>query len=140
MRRYKVLAGFDRPREPALFPKKFQLHRWEASRVYLEKHFKNLGMHALWENESLNKRSHKVVFSDFKACTQTHTDGLAQTFEVIIQFWLFCLAYAYCEEMDRTLWRGPMQRPHFRVCFVRVQQVGRRRKANNDQCLRQRKN
>ena len=46
--------------------KNSQLHRWEASRVYLDQHCKNFGIHAFEENESLNKRSDKVVFSNLK--------------------------------------------------------------------------
>ena len=57
-----------------------------------------------------------------------------------VLFYFIFLAHAYCEGMEKTLRRRQMQGPHFRVCFIRVQQVGRRGKANKDQSVRQRKN
>ena len=76
-----VSAPSDALIKTALFPSNFWVHRWEASRVYVDHKFHSLGIHALYKNESLNKLTEpQGGFFQLSTLTQTKTDGLSQTF------------------------------------------------------------
>ena len=77
----------------------------------------------------MNKRSDKVVFSNFKVSRKLRQNTLPKGGNLSVLrltpplidrnlidtmiLVIFFLAYAYCEGMDKTLWWGQMHRPHF---------------------------
>ena len=76
----------------------------------------------------MNKRSDKVVFSNFKVSRKLRhktlpkggnlsvlrlTPPLIDRNLIDTMIWVFFLAYAYCEGMEKTLQWGQMHWPHF---------------------------